>query len=57
MPTRKEELRDLVAKLIPLGEDAHELKFWEEIFEDLSEEDQIKVLENLRTELKSLEGL
>ncbi len=55
MTDRKQEFHDVVERLIPFGEDAKELHFWEAIFDDLTEEDQDSVMENLKKELALLE--
>lgn len=49
------ELDDLTQKLVSLGEDAEELSYWRDIFDDLTEEEQGRLLAGLREELAALE--
>ena len=54
MSNKKEEFHALIEQLIPLGEDEKELRYWEAIFDDLTESEQADVLQNLKEELESL---
>ena len=47
-------LKEIVEKLIALGEDKDELMYWVEIFDDLPAEKQSELLENLKKELETL---
>ncbi|OGZ96466.1 MAG: hypothetical protein A2847_00255 [Candidatus Sungbacteria bacterium RIFCSPHIGHO2_01_FULL_50_25] len=47
----------IIDELLLLGEDAEELKFWKNIFEDLAPEEQEKLRMNLEEELKELQKL
>jgi hypothetical protein len=51
---KKQEFHDVIEKLIPLGEDEKELRFWEAIFNNLSESEKDDVLKNLKAELAAL---
>lgn len=57
MDPEKEKLENLIKELIELGEDERELKFWQEIFDDLEEEKKQKLLGNLDEELEKLKKL
>ena len=57
MNSKKEKLENLIKELIELGEDERELKFWQEIFDDLEEEEKQKLLDNLEEELGKLKKL
>ena len=57
MSLEKEKLENIIKKLTDLGEDKQELKFWQEIFDDLKEEEKQNLLNNLEEELKKLENL
>ncbi|MDP2933862.1 MAG: hypothetical protein Q8N81_07095 [bacterium] len=48
-------LNNLVEKLKAAGEDAAEMKFWQEIFHALNPQQQNELLEILKTELSKLE--
>jgi hypothetical protein len=50
----KEELKQIMLKLVGLGEDKDELDYWLDIFEDLPEEKQKEVFSNFRDELTKL---
>ena len=54
MDSRKQEFYDVIQQLIPLGEDKKELHYWEAIFDDLTEEEKVEVLGNLKEELASI---
>lgn len=56
MTARKSELAELTHKLTALGEDAEELSYWQDIFDDLTEEEQGRLLAGLREELAALES-
>ena len=47
----------IIDELLLLGEDAEELKFWKNIFEDLALEEQEKLRANLERELEELKKL
>ena len=49
-------LKDLVEKLSAAGEDTAEIKFWQEIFNALSPQQQKELLEILKMELSKLEA-
>lgn len=53
----KETLQILVQKLTQRGDDAEELAFWEQIFDDLEPDEQERLFEILSEELKRLEAL
>ena len=50
----KEELKQIIMKLIDFGEDKDELNYWLDIFDDLPEEKQKEVFSNLQEELTKL---
>jgi hypothetical protein len=50
----KQTLAGIIAELIQLGEDADELNYWLEIYEDLPAEQQVLLSENLQQELAAL---
>lgn len=54
MNNQKEKLHDIIEKLIAAHEDAAELRYWESIFDDLSEKEQGAVLSNLEKEFEAL---
>jgi hypothetical protein len=54
MDDREKELHDVVEKLLVLGEEEAELRFWESIFNELSEEEQNSVISSLKSELAEL---
>lgn len=54
MDDRARELHDVVEKLIAQGEEADELRYWESIFGDLSDDERSAVLLNLKSELAAL---
>jgi hypothetical protein len=54
MDSQKQEFYDVIQQLIPLGEDKKELHYWESIFDDLTEEEKLEVLGNLKEELASI---
>jgi hypothetical protein len=47
-------LKEIVEKLIALGEDKDELNYWLDIFDDLPEEKQKEVFSNFQEELTKL---
>ncbi len=53
---KKAELAALIESLVPLGEDADELRFWGNIFDDLEPGEQDKILTELRDELEKLKN-
>ncbi|HUC01459.1 MAG TPA: hypothetical protein VMA75_00950 [Candidatus Paceibacterota bacterium] len=55
MDDRARELHDVVEKLIALGEEADELRYWESIFADLSDDEKSAIVLNLKSELAALE--
>jgi hypothetical protein len=57
MDNTKQEFYDVIKQLIPLGEDKKELRYWEAIFDDLTEEERNEVLGNLKEELASIKKL
>lgn len=57
MDPEKEKLENFIKELIELGEDERELKFWQEIFDDLEEEEKQKLLDNLEEELEKLKKI
>ena len=54
MNTRKEKIHEIIEKLIAIHEDAAELRYWESIFDELSESEQEKLLDILEKELATL---
>jgi hypothetical protein len=48
------ELNELIDELIKHGEDRDELQYWKDIYPDLSEEEQQKILDSLKKELVEL---
>jgi hypothetical protein len=54
---QKNELCEMVDKLISLGEDKDELSFWIEIFDTLDSDARNKLLDNLKKEVADLEKL
>ena len=50
----KEELNKTINELISLGEDPEELKYWQEIFDDLPENQQKEVFALFEQELGQL---
>jgi hypothetical protein len=57
MDDHKKEFHDVIEKLIPLGEDEKELRYWEAIFDDLTDQEKKDVLANLKEELAALQKL
>jgi hypothetical protein len=57
MDKQKQEFYDVIQQLIPLGEDKKELHYWEGIFDDLTEEEKVEVLANLKEELASIKSV
>jgi|AntAceMinimDraft_11_1070367.scaffolds.fasta_scaffold08034_3 hypothetical protein len=53
----KEELNDILNKLVELGEDKDELEYWRDIFPNLREEKQKELFELFKLELKQLSDL
>lgn len=51
---KNNDIGKIIGELLHLGEDAEELKFWKNIFEDLAPEEQEKLRVNLEEELKEL---
>ena len=54
---KQEELKNLIDKLITLGEDKDELELWLKLFQDLDPSEQATLISNLQTELQQLEDL
>lgn len=50
----KEELKQIITRLIELGEDKDELNYWLDIFDDLPEEKQKEIFLNFQEELTKL---
>ena len=50
----RSEITNLITELINLGEDADELNYWLDIFDDLPEEKQALLYVNLKEELEAL---
>ncbi len=50
----KEELKQIMIKLVGLGEDKDELAYWLYVFDDLPEEKQKEITSNFQGELKKL---
>lgn len=57
MELLKEKLKQLIDKLVALGENGDELRFWESVFDDLHEEEQAKIMAILEKELGNLEKI
>ncbi|MBI2624173.1 hypothetical protein HYW67_01610 [Candidatus Parcubacteria bacterium] len=57
MTNPKAELTALNRQLTALGENAEELSYWQDIFEDLTQEEQKQLLAGLREELSALQSL
>lgn len=55
MDDRARELHAVVEKLIAQGEEAAELRYWESLFGDLSDDEKSAILLNLKSELAALE--
>jgi len=53
----KEELKQIIIKLVELGEDKDELNYWLDIFDNLPEEKQKEVFSNFQEELTKLSTL
>ncbi|HEY4479298.1 MAG TPA: hypothetical protein VI981_03005 [Candidatus Paceibacterota bacterium] len=53
----KQNLDELIEKLLKFGEDAEELGYWQSIFDDLEPGEQEALISNLRDELEKLEKL
>jgi len=51
----KQEITDIIAQLIKLGEDQDELNYWLQIYDDLSEDKQALLYVNLKQELETLQ--
>lgn len=51
MAGQKQEFHDVIERLIPFGEDEKTLRYWEDIFDDLTPEEQGEVMANLKAEL------
>ena len=54
MNKNKGEIHEIIEKLIAAHEDAAELRYWESIFDELSESEQEKLLDILEKELAAL---
>ncbi|HEY5220684.1 MAG TPA: hypothetical protein VIJ29_00850 [Candidatus Paceibacterota bacterium] len=54
MNTRKAKLHETIERLIAIHEDAAELRYWESIFDNLSDQEQEMVLSNLEHELAAV---
>ena len=52
----KEELKQILTKLVELGEDRDELDYWLDIFDDLPEDKQQELFSNFQAELAKLSG-
>ena len=50
----KQELENIIPKLVVLGEDEKELKYWLVIFDDMTVEEQMALIQNLRAVLSEL---
>lgn len=50
----KEELKQIMIKLVELGEDKDELAYWLYVFDDLPEEKQKEIFSNFQEELNKL---
>ncbi len=50
----KKNLKQIIIKLIELGEDQDELNYWLDIFDDLPEKKQKEVFSNFQEELTKL---
>ncbi|HEX3082565.1 MAG TPA: hypothetical protein VHQ86_04900 [Candidatus Saccharimonadia bacterium] len=53
----KSELTQIIDQLIKLGEDADELHYWVDIYDDLEPEAKAALADNLKGELAKLEAL
>lgn len=51
----KEEFQTIAKKLIEEGEDAEEMQYWVDIYDDLPEKQQKEIFENFAEEFKKLE--
>jgi len=54
---KNNDIGKIIGELLHLGEDAEELKFWKNIFEDLAPEEQEKLRANLEGEIEELKKL
>lgn len=52
----QQELKNLIEKLIDLGEDKEELSFWQTIFDDLTITEQKELIKILSEEIQSLQN-
>ena len=52
----QQELKNLIEKLIDLGEDKEELSFWQTIFDDLTTTEQKELIKILSEEIQSLQN-
>ena len=50
----KQELENIIHKLVAIGEDEKELKYWLTIFDDLTAEEQEALMKNLKSSLVEL---
>lgn len=53
----KQDLAELIRELAQLGDDAEELQFWHDIFDDLEREEQEKLFSILREEYDKLKSV
>jgi hypothetical protein len=53
----EENIHNLVRRLIELGEDERELRFWEEIFGDLKEGQQKELIDSFEEEIGKLSAI
>lgn len=54
---QKQELLEIIARLVELGESADELSFWVNLFETMEDPQRLKLLHNLSEELAALKKL
>ena len=52
-----QELRDLIKRLVALGEDASELEVWFRMFPHMDDEERLELLRTLQKEAEDLEKI
>jgi hypothetical protein len=57
MEDLQKKLKQLIDRLVALGENGEELRFWGSVFDDLNEEERAKIMTILETELAKLEHI
>ena len=57
MQSKKEQFDNFVKILLGFGADKSEFELWREIFDELSEDEQNRLLSQLKNEIQSLEAV